>query len=934
MKFTLDWKEYADTAREMVAEGCVLLKNDNETLPLKSGMTVSVFGRIQYDYIKSGTGSGGMVNAPYVISIFDALKEEEDIHINEELSGIYEEWLKDHPFDKGAGWAMEPWSQVEMPLTDEIVKNAVDKSDAAIIIIGRSAGEDRDNSQTKGSYYLTDDEEDMLSKVCAVFDKTIVLLNVGNIIDMNFVRKYNPSSVMYVWQGGSEGGHGVVDLLTGRVTPSGKLADTIIYNLEDHPAHEHFGDEKNNDYVEDIYVGYRYFETAAKDKVMYPFGFGLSYTSFSHSSSFSIIDDETVRISTVVENTGDRFGKEVVQIYVKCPQNKLCKPARELVGFSKSGALFPGAKEVLTLDIKLKDLASFDDSGVTGHKDAWVLEAGEYVFYAGSDVRSAEAVGSFSLGNTVVTEQLSEALTPVKEFKRMVITEAGNDAKVCFEEVPLRGYDLKQRVEDNMPKDRECTGNKGIKFSEVVRGDAKVEEFLDQLTDDELISLSRGEGMCSPKVTPGVASCFGGCAESLRTNYGMPIAACSDGPSGIRMDCGAMAFSLPNGAVQACSFNVELIGRLYEYEAKELRYNKIDTLLGPGLNIHRYPLNGRNFEYYSEDPYLTGACAVAELNAMHKYDVTGTVKHFATNNQEWKRHFVNATVSARALREIYLKPFEMAIKQGHAYCVMTTYGPLNGIYTGSNYDLTTTVLRNEWGFTGMVMTDWWAKLSETIEGGAADVKYTSSMIKAQNDTYMVTADAVLNGNDDNSERELEKGIITRGELLRNAFNVCVALKKSAVSKRLIFGDDEIEILNPPKGADKKMNYIPHLTVTETSVRLPLEDLNTVGGTENVYTIHVVNSGIYELAIKVGSDAGELSQTTMAVSVNNIPSGVFTLTDTHGQYVEKLVEIDSCYQQDIYINIYFAQSGLKIDSLTLTLKKNWTMSDKRAEGVLA
>ncbi len=252
MKFTLDWKEYADTAREMVAEGCVLLKNDNETLPLKSGMTVSVFGRIQYDYIKSGTGSGGMVNAPYVISITDALKEEEDIHINEELSGIYEEWLKDHPFDKGAGWAMEPWSQVEMPLTDEIVKNAVDKSDAAIIIIGRSAGEDRDNSQTKGSYYLTDEEEDMLSKVCAVFDKTIVLLNVGNIIDMNFVRKYNPSSVMYVWQGGSEGGHGVVDLLTGRVTPSGKLADTIIYNLEDHPAHEHFGDEKNNDYVEDI----------------------------------------------------------------------------------------------------------------------------------------------------------------------------------------------------------------------------------------------------------------------------------------------------------------------------------------------------------------------------------------------------------------------------------------------------------------------------------------------------------------------------------------------------------------------------------------------------------------------------------------------------------------------------------------------------------
>ena len=408
--------------REISAEGTVLLKNDNDVLPLTKDRVVSVFGRVQKNYFYVGYGSGGDVNAPYKVSLIDGLRANENITVNEELAAVYEKWIEENPVNDGI-WGNWPMCYEEMPVTSELVEDAARKSDTAVLVIGRAAGEDRENTLTEGSYYLTKIERDLLDKVCRYFEKVVVLLDCGSIIDMSWAKKYDSriSSLLYVWQSGMESGNAVADVLSGAVSPSGKLADTIIYNLEDHPAHEHFGDEKNNDYVEDIYVGYRYFETAAKDKVMYPFGFGLSYTSFSHSSSFSIIDDETIRISTVVENIGDRFGKEVVQIYVKCPQNKLCKPARELVGFSKSGALFPGAKEVLTLDIKLKDLASFDDSGVTGHKDAWVLEAGEYVFYAGSDVRSAEAVGSFSLGNTVVTEQLSEALTPVKEFKRMVI---------------------------------------------------------------------------------------------------------------------------------------------------------------------------------------------------------------------------------------------------------------------------------------------------------------------------------------------------------------------------------------------------------------------------------------------------------------------------------------------------------------------------------
>lgn len=933
MKYTFDWKKYAEVARKMVAEGCVLLKNENKVLPIAEGTKVSLFGRIQFDYIKSGTGSGGMVNAPYVVSILDAFKEEEGIELNEELLGVYEEWIKDNPFDKGKGWAMEPWCQKEMPLSDDVVKAAAAASDVAVVVIGRTAGEDRDNSATEGSYYLSSEEEDMLAAVTGAFDKVAVLLNVGNIIDMKWVDKYNVQAVMYCWQGGCEGGHGVLDVVTGRVNPSGKLADTIAYDIKDYPSTEFFGDDNLNYYTEDIYVGYRYFETVAKDKVQYPFGYGLSYTTFSKDSTFNLQSDDTIRIDTKVTNTGELAGKDVVQVYYEAPQGALCKPTRNLVGFAKTDTLFPGTDQMVSVTFSLDKMASFDDSGATGHKDAYVLEAGEYVIYAGSDVRSAEVVGSFTLNSTVVTKQLTEQCTPTKEMERFAIRKnASGEYVIEKEAVPTRSYDLLKRIADNRPADRVCTGDKGYKFSQVMTGEVSIEEYVDQLTDLELIYLTRGEGMCSPKVTPGVAAAFGGTAAVLHEQYGMPIAACSDGPSGIRMDCGAIAFSLPNGTAQACSFNLDLIEELYEYEGMELRKNKIDTLLGPGINIHRNPLNGRNFEYYSEDPYLTGACAVAELRGLHKYNVTGTCKHFATNNQESRRHFVDAAVSARALREIYLKAFEMAVTEGGAYCIMTTYGPLNGIYTSSNYDLATGILRGEWGFDGLVMTDWWAKISED-DGSEANTKNTTAMIRSQNDVYMVTSGSVENGNDDNAEEGLKKGLITRGELLRNAANVCSVLKRSITSIRMMEGEDDIEVINPPKGANKRLNDMPYMEVKAPGVKLDLTGLKTEGGWDNVFTLQVVDSGIYDLIIRMKSDAGELSQTTMVVTQNTRPIGTETINGTNGEWIEKHFEIDSCYQRDNYISIYFAQTGIDIDSIELVQKKAWSMVDKRSSGVL-
>ena len=940
MKYTLDWKEYATKARQAVAEGSVLLKNDNAALPIKEGSKIALFGRIQFDYYKSGTGSGGMVNAPYVVSILDALKEE-NIELNDELLKEYEAWVAEHPYNKGKGWAAEPWCQPEMELSDETVKKAASTSQKAVIIIGRTAGEDQDNTATEGSYLLTSKERDMIKKVCAAFKETIVVLNVGNIIDMKWVDEFNPSAVVYTWQGGSEGGHGVADVLMGRVNPCGKLADTIAYDYRDYPSTANFNKDKDkidrdttglfkragkveiedvDIYEEDIYVGYRYFETAAKDKVMYPFGFGLSYTTFDTDATFSLAEDDRVVVNATVTNTGSTEGKEVVQIYCEPPQGKLSKPARNLVGFDKTDILKPGEKQQLSWTICMSDMASYDDGGYTGHVNCYVLEAGEYVFYAGTDVRNAVKIGSFDLADTVVVEQLSEALAPVKEFDRLVIRMDAGKAVEEKQPVPTRKIDLKARIENNRPESRECTGDKGYKFADVMRGQVTIEEFIDQMTDLDLIHMSRGEGMSSNKVTPGIAGSYGGVTKRLNEHFGMPVAGLSDGPSGIRMDCGSEAFAMPNGTALACSFNKTLVEELYSFAAEEIRFNKIDSLLGPGINIHRNPLNGRNFEYFSEDPYLTGKMTVAVLKGLHSKGVTGTIKHFAANNREFDRNFLNSIVSQRALREIYMKAFEMAVKEASAYNIMSTYGLINGTYTAGNYDLNTTILRDEWGYDGIVMTDWWARIGDDGEDGT--IQKTGFMIRAQNDVYEVTADSESNANDDDSEEMLAKGVITRGDLLRNARNIVSSLMKTPAADRLVNGEDDITQLNRPKSSRPTPKIMPAKEYTGGTLELDVSQIDTTAGHVNQFPIRIDGKGKYLMNMKIKSDLSELSQTSMSVSINNLFLTTLTIHGTNGEWIEKEVEFEVFVSIDNYIDLAFAQTGIDIDSITVTLKYNY------------
>ncbi len=909
MKRTLDWDKYLETSARAVSGGIVMLKNDG-ALPLKQGGTAAVFGRIQLHYYKSGTGSGGMVNVSKVIGITDGLLDA-GYKLDEQLLNAYREWDEQNPFDYGEGWGGEPWSQKEMPLTDELVGGAASRADAAIVIIGRTAGEEMDNKLEKGAFLLSDLEEDMLRRVTSAFDKTVVLLNTGGLIDMSFMDRYPVSAVMYVWQGGMVGGAGTAAVLTGEVSPSGKLPDTIAYEISDYPSDKFFGSGDMDCYGEDIYVGYRYFETFAKDRVRFPFGFGMSYTSFDITASDFKLDGDKVTGSVNVKNTGSTPGREVVQIYCSAPQGKLGKPARVLCGFDKTRTLQPGESQTLSFEIPLESVASYDDSGVTGHKSAWILEHGGYVFYAGADVRSASEAYSLTLPETVV-RQCKSALGPLTAFKRMV----NSSGKPEFEDVPLTGEAF-PHDHAKLPAEIPQTGDRGIRLADVVNGKNTLEEFTAQLTDYDLSCIIRGEGMGSPKVTAGTAAAFGGVSDTL-TALGIPCACCDDGPSGMRLDCGTKAFSLPNGTLLASTFDRPLMTELFTFMGLEMHTNQVDCLLGPGMNIHRHPLNGRNFEYFSEDPYLTGEMASAELAGLHSTGAEGTIKHFCGNNRETRRHFLDSVISERALREIYLRGFEKAVKKGGAKSVMTTYGQVNGVWTAGNYGLVTGILRDDWGFDGFTMTDWWANINR--RGKAPDKSDFAAMAMAQNDVYMVTADgAVCN---DNTLDSLNSGELTRGELQRNAMNILRFLTTTHAMKRVMGCDDETEIINRPADAGDVDSTDIEFHDIDEDLTLDLTGITTEKGSSYAFGLNVSKPGVYKVTLTASSTLSELAQTSVSIFALGSPCGMFTFNGTGGAPVSQTKDV-KCLSNFMPIRLYFGGSGLKTQSIRFELKERWT-----------
>lgn len=752
--------------RQAAAESIVLLENEG-VLPLKANNKLAVFGRSQIDYFYVGYGSGGEVNPPYLVNVIQGL-EEKDLVLNQALIEKYQTFSANNIVEDGI-WGQWPRFLEEMTLSNEEVKSASEDSEVALIVIGRAAGEDRENVLEEGSYYLTQKEKQMIDQVTHYFEKVVLVINSGNVIDLAWTENYAFSAILFAWQGGMESGNAIADVLMGDVNPSAKLPDTIARHYEDYPSAKQFGHEEYVEYVEDIYVGYRYFETFHPEKVIYPFGYGLSYTQFAMDSEL-LVNDKSVTINVSVTNIGEMPGKEVVQVYHEPPQGKLGKPKRNLIEFQKTELLQPGETENLNFEIKLQDLASYDDSGVTGHPFSYVLEAGEYQFYVGDSLINLELVGNYHLEKLLVIQKLKQIAAPVENFNRLVATLEEGRLVETYQPVTLQKESVKERVLQHLESLSEVSSEETF-----LDTGKTVSELIHSFSKEELDALTRGEGPMNSSFGPkGNAGMFGGTIESLRQK-GIPPVITTDGPAGIRLNY--YASLLPCGTAFASTWNLELLEVIGIEFGKELLDLGSDMILAPGMNIHRNPLGGRNFEYFSEDPYLTGKMAASYVIGVQSNQVAACPKHFACNNQETNRNYNDSRVSERALREIYLKGFEICVKESNPYSIMSSYNKINGVWAHYHFDLATEILRNEWKYQGCILTDWWMRMAK--DPNFEHVENNAYRVRAQVDILMPGGkDFVTKESDDSLIQSLEHlDGITLKEVQHSALNVLNLIQK-------------------------------------------------------------------------------------------------------------------------------------------------------------
>lgn len=754
--------------RRAAADGAVMLEN-NGILPLKSGTRVALFGITGYESHYVGYGSGGDVNRPYAVSFADGIKNCDRLTLDPTIESIYREWNKKNPINNGF-WGHWPFYFPEMPLDNTTVENARNKNEVAVAVIGRAAGESRDCKLQKGSYYLADDEIAMLDVLAEEFDDIVILLNIGGIFDMSWIEKYKKviGAILIVWQGGMEGGNAAADLLCGKAYPSGRLTDTIAKRYENYPSSANFGGKDFNEYKEDIYVGYRYFETFAKSKVLYPFGYGLGYTEFEISANTVEKSNDKFIFNVSVKNIGNTIGREVVQLYLSKPCGKLGNPEKILVAFVKTAELKSGESETIELIVETNQLASYDES-----KSAYIIESGKYEFFLGKSIRENEAVFTFEQAEDEIDCQCVQASAPIENLEVMSAYEYNGKRIIKNRKARTKEYDLGKRILENLPEEIPQTGDKGFKLADVKSGKITMEQFVAQLSNNELEAISRGDYvMNSPLGAKGNAGAFGGVLQSLRAKGIKPVIT-TDGPSGIRLS--ACCSLLPIGTLLACSFDPQLVEKVYSAVADEMFAKGSDVLLAPGMNIHRNPLCGRNFEYYSEDPYLTGKIAAAAVKGIQSHGASACPKHFACNNQEFRRNMNDSRLSERALREIYLKGFEICVREARPKNIMTSYNRINSVYGHYNYELCTAILRNEWGYKGNVITDWWMKNEKSPEFPL--IRNQAYRVRAQVDVLMPGGGRIPRRKPDGTLLESlgKEGGITLGELQRTACNVLRAV---------------------------------------------------------------------------------------------------------------------------------------------------------------
>jgi beta-glucosidase len=685
------YEEHDGIALEAAREGIVLLKNEGNVLPLKKDETLNVFGKGLFEFRNGATGAG-KINPRYHVGMLEAIENYSDFTLNPKLKALY-------------------MTDTDVLPSEEVLKDASNQSDIAIITVSRGSGENIDNSAIKGEYYLTDEEEAMIQAVVGKFDKTIAIVNSGYPMDVSWVEKYKIKALISCGFVGMLGGQALIEILDGRVNPSAKLPDTWSIDYYDIPASKNFYNAIDGKpilsadsscfvdtyYEEDIYVGYRYFETFGKE-VAYPFGHGLSYTSFDIKTISFEHTEEHTKLMVNVGNTGNVAGKEVVQIYVEEPDDLLEKPARKLVGFAKTSTLDPGGKQVLTFEINADQLVSYHTQTAS-----WILDKGTYTFYVGSSIQQLEKTGSFVIGETLTIRTVTNRMSPpvpiriLSKFDSEGTYPTGECSGIKPGVTELTPKAIRTRIKDSgIQADVPASL---IKYSDVVANPDLLDSFINQLTVEELARLSvckaAGWGMT-------------GVGEAGRVytldKYGMEEFIVADGNSGVNVK--KPNIGMPSSATVCASFNTELAYNIGKVIAEEAIENDIHMILGPGMNIHRNPLNGRHPEYFSEDPYLAGIMAGNQSKGLEENGVSSCLKHTVANNCESARKRNHSIMTERALREIYLKAFEVAIQVHKPDSIMTGYNACNGVFTAEDEEMIQGVFREEFGFEGYVMTDW------------------------------------------------------------------------------------------------------------------------------------------------------------------------------------------------------------------------------------
>jgi len=802
-------KDNLVVAYHAACEGIVLLKNDG-ALPLKT-KKVALYGPGASKTIKGGTGSGE-VNERHSVTILEGMKDR-GFEITsqpwiQDYETVYIQALQAYKKNKkitllNLNKIMELLNEtfqapIGRAITQEDVANS--DTDTCIYVVSRQAGEGGDRKAEKGDFFLTDEEMAAIRFCAEKYENFVLVINCGSSIDMAFADEIpGINAILYICQLGTEGGHAFADVVSGKVSPSGKLSDTWAKHYEDIPFAQEYsylnGDLENEYYKEGIYVGYRYFDSFGVEPA-YPFGFGMSYTDFDIRCVGIHADGSKIRVDAEVTNVGKEFaGKEVAQLYVSAPQGKLCKEYQSLAAFGKTQVLDPGAKQSLELSFDLSKLASYDEK-----EAAFILEAGEYVLRLGNSSRNTVPVGVLLLEKEVIISKHDHICPVQKPFEEIWALNRKEEQLGALPHITIDPAAF-QTVTYTYEKPDVC-------------GDERVQNLLNTLKLDDMAEILVGNGMF------GAASRFNlpgsvGNTTSKFWDRGLANVALCDGPAGLRIQKRStvdkkgnvkavdlsLGFleSLPNFIKKSMMGNPEKDPVIYQYTTAfpvanalaqswntELMYQVGNAIyremkeygctywLAPAINIHRNPLCGRNFEYYSEDPMLTGAMAAAMTRGVQQEEgFYVTVKHYACNNQEDNRNHVSSNVSERALREIYLRGFEEAVRSGGALGIMTSYNKVNGVYSPNSYDLCTKVLRNEWGFEGVVMTDWFS----TDKGKANN----ALAIRAGNDLIMPGGGnfkkEILNG--------VKSGLISEEEVRWCCANVVKAIFDSATQREYL-----------------------------------------------------------------------------------------------------------------------------------------------------